>query len=77
MQAVAEFQGQFMNSTDLATLFKNYVDKYEEGTDDVVYKWVGKHIENSGGVEAELDSARLLPPPLDPVLIQAHSAMLG
>jgi subtilase family serine protease len=54
-QAVAEFQGQFMNSTDLSTLFKNYVDKYEEGTDDKVYKWVGKHIENSGGVEAELD----------------------
>ena len=58
-QAVAEFQGQFMNSTDLATLFKNYVTEidpdYEVGTDDVVSKWFGKHIENSGGIEAELD----------------------
>merc|ERR1719231_1583076 len=44
-----------MNSTDLEKLFANYVDKYEKGTDDKVYKWVGKHIENSGGVEAELD----------------------
>merc|ERR1719162_183281 len=54
-QAVAEFQGQFMNSTDLATLFKNYVSDYKVGVDDVVYKWVGEHKENSGGVEAELD----------------------
>jgi hypothetical protein len=66
VQAVAEFQGQFMNSTDLATLFKNYVDKYEEGTDDKVYKFVGEHKENSGGIEAELDSAPSpsLPPSL-------------
>jgi subtilase family serine protease len=55
IQAVAEFQGQFMNSTDLATMFKNYVKTYTPGTDDVVYKWVGEHKENSGGIEAELD----------------------
>ena len=48
-QAVAEFQGQFMNSTDLAALFRSYVSDYEVGTDDVVYKWVGEHKENSGG----------------------------
>ena len=58
-QAVAEFQGQFMNSTDLATMFAQEVSQidanYKVGTDDVVSKWVGKHIENSGGVEAELD----------------------
>eukprot|EP01047_Picozoa_sp_COSAG01_P084983 COSAG01_NODE_18479_length_1073_cov_1.290554_2_plen_227_part_01 len=54
-QAVAAFQGQFMNSSDLAKLFSRYVDKYVEGTDDVVYKWVGVHKENSSGVEAELD----------------------
>ena len=54
-QAVAEFQGQYMNSTDLAKMFAKYVDKYEEGTDDAVYKFVGEHKENSGGIEAELD----------------------
>ena len=54
-QAVAEFQGQFMNSTDLATMFKKYVTGYQVGVDDVVDTWFGKHIENSGGVEAELD----------------------
>ena len=58
-QAVAEFQGQFMNSTDLATMFANEVSaidpNYKVGVDDVVSTWFGKHIENSGGVEAELD----------------------
>ena len=52
-------QGQFMNSSDLAKQFSEYVTAidpdYEVGTDDVVSKWVGKHTENSGGVEAELD----------------------
>lgn len=59
VQAVVEFQGQFMNSTDLATMFAKEVSaidpNYEVGTDDVVSKFVGKHIENSGGIEAELD----------------------
>jgi len=54
-QAVAEFQGQFMNSTDLVNMFKRYVTKYEEGVDDKVTKFIGEHIENSGGIEAELD----------------------
>lgn len=54
-QAVAEFQGQFMNSTDLKNMFKMYVKDYEVGVDDVVTKFVGEHIENSGGIEAELD----------------------
>ena len=54
-QAVAEFQGQFMNSTDLATMFSDYVTDYKVGTDDVVSKFFGKHEENTQGVEAELD----------------------
>jgi subtilase family serine protease len=54
-QAVAEFQGQFMNSTDLKGYFSKYVKNYEAGTDDVVTKFVGEHKENSGGIEAELD----------------------
>ena len=43
-QAVAEFQGQNMNSTDLVTLFKKYVKTYTPGTDDVVSKYLGKHL---------------------------------
>lgn len=54
-QAVAEFQGQFMNSTDLVNMFKRYVTGYEAGTDDKVTVWHGEHEENSGGIEAELD----------------------
>jgi hypothetical protein len=46
-QAVAEFQGQFMNSTDLATMFADYVSDYTVGTDDVVSTFFGKHEENS------------------------------
>ena len=44
-----------VNSTDLAKMFAAYVTDYTVGTDDVVSKFVGKHIENSGGIEAELD----------------------
>ena len=44
-----------MNSTDLANMFKEYVTGYQAGTDDVVEKFFGKHEENSGGIEAELD----------------------
>jgi hypothetical protein len=55
-QAVAEFQGQLMNTTDLATMFKKYVTGYEVGTDDVVTKFVGTKAHTEGaGVEAELD----------------------
>ena len=61
-QAVAEFQGQFMNSTDLVNYFKAYVTDYTEGTDDVVFKFVGEHKENSGGIEAELDIQYIMGP---------------
>jgi subtilase family serine protease len=56
-QAVAEFQGQTMNSTDLATFFKNEVPEAQAG-DDVVSKFVGNAgSDNTGtaGVEASLD----------------------
>jgi len=61
-QAVAEFQGQNMNSTDLKVMFKATVQKYEEGTDDVVSKFVGLHKEDSHGVEAELDIQYIMGP---------------
>jgi subtilase family serine protease len=54
-QAVAEFQGQLMDSKDLATLFKTYVKDYTAGTDDVVYKYMGSEHKEGNGVEAELD----------------------
>ena len=45
-----------MNSTDLATQFSEYVGAIDPdfipGTDDVVSKWVGLHIENDRGIEA-------------------------
>jgi len=54
-QAVAEFQGQSMNSTDLATFFKNEVPEAQAG-DDVVSKFVGSTgAEGPGKVEASLD----------------------
>ena len=61
-QAVAEFQGQFMNSTDLAVMFADYVSDYTVGTDDVVSKFFGEHKENSQGVEAELDIQYIMSP---------------
>ena len=59
-QAVVEFQGQFMNSTDLAAFFKEFVPDYTAGLDDVVSKFVGPHFENSKGIEAELDVQYLM-----------------
>jgi tripeptidyl-peptidase-1 len=60
-QAVAEFQGQFMNSTDLAAFFKQFVKtNYSAGTEDVVSRFVGPHYENSHGIEAELDIQYLM-----------------
>lgn len=53
-QAVAEFQGQTMNDSDLQEFFKNYVPKAVSG-DDKVYKFVGDPGEGSPGVEASLD----------------------
>eukprot|EP01002_Notosolenus_urceolatus_P015491 NODE_809_length_1765_cov_76.103730_g663_i0.p1 GENE.NODE_809_length_1765_cov_76.103730_g663_i0~~NODE_809_length_1765_cov_76.103730_g663_i0.p1 ORF type:complete len:548 (+),score=190.30 NODE_809_length_1765_cov_76.103730_g663_i0:79-1722(+) len=52
-QAVAEFQGQFSNPTDLATFFKQYVPNAQAG-DDKVYAYQGNK-ENGWGVEALLD----------------------
>ena len=56
-RAVAEFQGQYMNSDDLATMFKKYVPNYKAGTDDTVYKYVGAPKKNAKhpSVEANLD----------------------
>jgi hypothetical protein len=54
-QAVAEFQGQFMNSTDLVNMFKRYVKDYKVGVDDVITNHHGAFEESSGGIEAELD----------------------
>jgi tripeptidyl-peptidase-1 len=53
-QAVAEFQGQTMNSTDLATFFKNEVPRAHAG-DDVVSKFVGDRGDSSAKIEASLD----------------------
>jgi subtilase family serine protease len=61
-QAVAEFQGQFMNSTDLKNMFAKYVKDYEKGTDDVVYSHHGEFKESSGGIEAELDIQYIMAP---------------
>eukprot|EP00940_MAST-03C_sp_MAST-3C-sp2_P003326 g3326.t1 len=54
-QAVAEFQGQYMDDDDLAKFFKDYVDDYEAGKDDTVYKFVGDQDQQSGQAEASLD----------------------
>merc|ERR1711998_189864 len=54
-QAVAEFQGQTMASTDLSAFFSEYVKKYNKGQDDVVSKFVGDTDKQSGQTEASLD----------------------
>jgi subtilase family serine protease len=51
-QAVAEFQGQTMDPSDLKTFFKTYVPS---STDDTVSKFVGDPGTGQGGVEASLD----------------------
>ena len=43
-------------------MFSDYVTDYTAGTDDVVSKFVGKHTENSQGVEAELDIQYIMGP---------------
>lgn len=53
-QAVAEFQGQTMNDSDLTAFFQNYVPNAAPG-DDKVYKFVGDPGEGGPGVEASLD----------------------
>jgi len=52
-QAVAEFQGEYMNTTDLKTFFSTYVLDAKSG-DNTVYKFVGPHQEGAG-IEALLD----------------------
>jgi hypothetical protein len=52
-QAVAEFQGQYMNETDLATYFKRFVPDAEPG-DEKVAKFVGSN-QAGEGIEALLD----------------------
>merc|ERR1711907_413437 len=53
-QAVAEFQGQTMNSTDLKSFFAKYVPDAKPG-DEVVSKFVGDEGDKGAQVEASLD----------------------
>lgn len=53
-QAVAEFQGQTMNSTDLSTFFSNYLPALP-ASDAKVSKFVGDAGDKHGEVEASLD----------------------
>ena len=53
-QAVAEFQGQTMSSTDLEQFFKQYVPNAPAGSDKVS-KFVGDPGDASGQTEASLD----------------------
>ena len=53
-QAVVEFQGQTMNSTDLATFFINEVPEAHAG-DNIVAKFVGDAGDSSAKIEASLD----------------------
>jgi tripeptidyl-peptidase-1 len=53
-QAVAEFQGQFMNATDLSTFFTNYLPDAKAG-EEKVFKFVGAPAKDGSGVEALLD----------------------
>jgi hypothetical protein len=55
-QAVAEFQGQQMNATDLKNFFAKFVPDAAPG-DDTVFKYVGSGgaQASSGGIEASLD----------------------
>ena len=53
-QAVAEFQGQTMNTTDLATYFKLYVPDAKPG-DEVVHKFIGDPGAGGPQDEASLD----------------------
>lgn len=54
-QAVAEFQGQLMEPSDLSNFFKQYVPHYKPGVDDKVSHFVGDKGTGSSGVESSLD----------------------
>ena len=53
-QAVAEFQGQTMNGTDLAQFFQDYVPGAQQG-DEKVSKFVGDAGDATAQTEASLD----------------------
>ena len=53
-QAVAEFQKQYMNATDLATYFSKEVPSAQPG-DETVSKYVGVPYQEGASLEAELD----------------------
>lgn len=54
-QAVAEFQGQLMEPSDLSNFFKKYVQHYRAGVDDKVSQFVGDKGTGGAGVESSLD----------------------
>jgi hypothetical protein len=59
-QAVTEFQGQLMNSKDLAVLFKTYVEDYKVGSDDTVFAYKGAtHKEGTTASKPSLISSTL------------------
>ena len=53
-QAVAEFQGEYIKTSDLVDFFSKYVPNAEKG-DDAVYKYVGSPNKQEAGTEASLD----------------------
>ena len=55
VQAVTEFQGQYMSEQDLTDWFKKYVANYTVGKDDKVSKFVGDMNKQDGQQEATLD----------------------
>lgn len=54
IQAVAEFQGQYMSKADLSKFFKQEVKGFKPGEDEVS-KYVGVPYKKGDGVEADLD----------------------
>lgn len=58
-QAVAEFQGQTMDPSDLVKFFSQYVKNAAPG-DDVISKFVGDKGDSGGQVEASLDTQYIM-----------------
>ena len=63
-QAVAEFQGEYMDKDDLKKFFSDFVPKYEPGSDDKVSAFKGVKYQEGTGVEVlqwqRLDRTRTL-----------------
>lgn len=63
-QAVAEFQGEYMDKDDLKKFFSDFVPKYESGSDDKVSAFKGVKYQEGTGVEVlqwqRLDRTRTL-----------------